>query len=67
MCLRDLEDSAPDIRARVGAVLAAYQGLPTADRKRVLALVDLGARKAGNANEQRYWAFIKKTVESRSQ
>ncbi len=66
MCLIDLEDSAPDIRARVGAALAAYQGLTTGDRKRVLTLVDLGAGKAGSANEQRYWAFIKKTVESRS-
>jgi hypothetical protein len=66
MCLIDLGDSAPDIRARVGAALAAYQGLTTGDRKRVLTLVDLGAGKAGSANEQRYWAFIKKTVESRS-
>lgn len=65
-CLKDLEDSAPDVRARAGAVLAAYQGLTAGDRERVLTLVDLGARKAGNANEQRYWAFIKETVESRS-
>lgn len=65
-CVKDLEDSAPDIRARVGAALASYQGLPEVDRKRVLALVELGARKAGTANEQRYWSFIKKTVESRS-
>ncbi|MCC7436182.1 MAG: hypothetical protein IT363_16015 [Methanoregulaceae archaeon] len=66
ICTQTLQDAAPNVRARAGAVLAAYQGLPTGDRKRVLALVDLGARKAGNANEQRYWVFIKKTVESRS-